>query len=172
VFGVSPGAAQSTEDRASAQSEPRSKAAVVSAATPHLTVRATPSATEVTPGARISIAVDITPKPGMHVYAPGGNYPAVAVRMEPQPFVRAHDVEYPQAQMYFYQPLNEHALVYSEAFRLVMDLTVGETSDPKARGSAPSRLTLKGALEYQACDDQVCYLPTSVPLQWAVKIKR
>jgi DsbC/DsbD-like thiol-disulfide interchange protein len=172
VYGVTRGAAQPQESRTSAQTEPGFKPSVVWATTPHLTVRTTSSDTEVTPGARISLAVEITPKAGIHVYAPGGKYRPVAVRMQPQPFVRAHEMVYPRARTHFYQPLNEHALVYSEPFRLVQDLTVGEAADPSARRQTPSRLTLKGALEYQACDDSVCYLPTSVPLQWTVRIKR
>ena len=62
--------------------------------------------------------------------------------------------------------------MYSEPFRLVLDLTIGEASDQKTSAPMPSRLTLKGTLDYQACDDKLCYLATSVPLQWTVKIKR
>jgi len=171
VSAARPGAAQGREGGSISQSEPPSKAAVVLASTRHLSVRATLSDTEVTPGARISLVVEITPNAGMHVYAPGGTYRPVAVRLQPQPFVRAHDVVYPKPEDYFYEPLNEHAMVYSEPFRLLQDLTVGETVDPKAPFRA-SRVTLTGVLEYQACDDKFCYLPTSVPLQWTVKIKR
>jgi hypothetical protein len=73
--------------------------------------RATLSDTEVTPGARISVAVDITPKARMHVYAPGAKYIAVTLRIQPQPFVKAHEVVYPPAKDYFFEPLNEHAQV-------------------------------------------------------------
>ncbi len=135
-------------------------------------MRATLSNTEVTPGARISLAVDITPKPRMHVYAPGGKYTAVTLQLQPQPFVKAGHVVYPPAADYFFEPLNEHAQVYSEPFRILLDLTIGEVTDQKTSAQMPSRLTLKGALDYQACDDTLCYLATSVPLQWTVKIKR
>ncbi len=123
-------------------------------------------------GTRISIAVDITPKPGMHVYAPGGKYRAVAVRLQPDPFIRIHDLVYPEAQTYFFEPLKEYALVYSGPFRLALDITVGDAAGQKTQARAPSRLTLEGTLEYQACDHEYCYLPASAPLQWTVKIKR
>jgi DsbC/DsbD-like thiol-disulfide interchange protein len=145
---------------------------VVSAATAHLEVRATLSETAVAPGARISIAVDITPKAKMHVYAPGGQYRPVAIRIDPQPFVRAHDVVYPKPEDYFFEPLNEHAQVYSAPFRLVQDITVAEASDQKTPPRPPARLTLKAVLEYQACDDKLCYLPVSIPLQWTIKVAR
>ena len=145
---------------------------VVSATTPHLEVRATLSDTEVASGARISIALDIRPKAKMHLYAPGGSYRAVAVRVESQPSIQVHDVVYPKPEDYFFAPLNEHAQVYSEPFRLALDLTVAESVDLKAPQRLPSRLTIKGSLEYQACDDKFCYLPTSVPFQWTLKINR
>jgi hypothetical protein len=135
-------------------------------------VRATLSNTEVTPGTRISVAVDITPNARMHVYAPGAKYTPVTLQIQPQAFVKVHDVVYPPAEDYFFEPLNEHAQVYSKPFRLVLDVIVGEVSDQKMSAHMPSRLTLKGTLDYQACDDRFCYLPTSVPLKWTVKIKR
>lgn len=27
-------------------------------------------------------------------------------------------------------------------------------------------LTVRGALEYQVCDHEVCYVPTEIPLTW------
>jgi hypothetical protein len=151
---------------------PSENAAVVSADTKHVEVRATLSDIEVTPGARISVAVDITPKARMHVYAPGAKYTPVTLHIEPQPFVKAHEVVYPPAEDYFFEPLNEHAQAYSEPFRLVLDVTIGEVRDQTMSARMPSRLTLKGTLDYQACDDRFCYLATSVPLKWTVKIKR
>jgi len=172
MLGIGIGSAQSSNARETPRKDPAANAAVVSADTKHVAVRATLSDTEVTPGARISVAVDITPKARMHVYAPGAKYAPVTLRIQPQPFVKAHDVVYPPSEDYFFEPLNEHAQVYSEPFRLVLDVTIGEVSDQKKSAPMPSRLTLKGTLDYQACDDKFCYLATSVPLQWTVKIKR
>ena len=76
---------------------------------------------------------------------------------------------YPPAKDYFFEPLREHAQVYSEPFRLVLDVTIGNRN---MSAPMPSRLTLKATLDYQACDDRICYLATSVPLQWTVKITR
>ena len=172
MLGIGIGSAQSSKTGGHSPKDPPARGAVVSADTKHVAVRATLSDTEVTPGARISVAVEITPRARMHVYAPGAKYTPVTLQIQPQPFVKAHDVVYPPAEDYFFEPLNEHAQVYSEPFRLVLDVTIGEVSDQKMSAPMPSRLTLKGTLDYQACDDRFCYLPTSVPLQWTVKIKR
>jgi hypothetical protein len=32
-------------------------------------------------------------------------------------------------------------------------------------------VTINGALEYQACDDKVCYNPARVPFSFAVSVK-
>jgi hypothetical protein len=53
-----------------------------------------------------------------------------------------------------------------------VDLTAGVTAAQQTRLRARSRITIRGALEYQACDDQVCFLPKSVPLEWTVPVKR
>jgi len=158
----------------SAQSlpSPRPKGPVAAASTKHLSVQAALSEPEAAPGARLSIAFDITPREHMHVYAPGGQYRPVAVRLDAQPWLKTHDLTYPQPQTYVFAALNETVLVYSQPFKLTLDITLGETPEEEAQLRSMSRFTLKGALDYQACDDQVCYLPASIPLQWTLKIKR
>jgi hypothetical protein len=32
-------------------------------------------------------------------------------------------------------------------------------------------LTINGVLNYQACDDTVCFTPQSVPLSWTIGLK-
>ena len=33
-------------------------------------------------------------------------------------------------------------------------------------------LTIKGILNYQACDDKLCFTPQSVPLTWTVTLRQ
>jgi hypothetical protein len=40
----------------------------------------------------------------------------------------------------------------------------------KLLGSMPS-VTITGALEYQACDDKVCFNPSRVPVSFTVTLK-
>lgn len=126
----------------------------------------------VEPGGRISVVVDVVPAKGMHVYAPGGQYRAITIAIAPHPLLRVHDVVYPKPTLFRFTPLNEDVLVYDAPFRLTVDVTVGGASDQRARAGAVSRLPIKGRLEYQACDETVCYLPASVPLEWTVDVKR
>ena len=53
----------------------------------HLTVHTSISDTVVTPGKKLSMAFDVTPKRSMHVYAPGKHdYQVITVKVDPQPW--------------------------------------------------------------------------------------
>jgi len=124
------------------------------------------------PGTHFSLVLDITPGPRVHVYAPGAkDYRPVAIDIDPQPGLLVKALHYPKAEDYFFKPLNEHVPVYQHVFRIVQDVTL----DPSAAGTAAlkdvTRLTIKGRLAYQACNDQVCFTPQSVPLSWTIGVK-
>jgi thiol:disulfide interchange protein DsbD len=125
-------------------------------------------ATSVTPetakaGAKVALAVDVTPKPGMHVYAPGQDgYIAITVKIDPQPaFSTTGKAKYPDAEKIMIPALNESQLVYDKPFRITQDITLAQKL-----GSTP--LTIKGSIRYQACNDKICFLPTNVPVTWTV----
>jgi hypothetical protein len=144
----------------------------VSAETAHLSLKATISDATVAPGERISIVVSITPRSNMHVYAPGKHdYRVVRLNVAPQPWLRAHDTRYPPSEIYDFKPLNERVEVYSKPFRLVQDVTILATPEVQKTLATMTRVTIAGALEYQACDDKICYNPARVPLTFTVSVK-
>ena len=147
-------------------------APAVSRTTPHLTFTATLSPGVIIAGQRMSIAVDVIPKKGMHVYAPGGDYHAVAITLARNSLLHVYDPVYPKPTLFTFKPLNEQALVYDAPFRLSVDITPGDTPAQRAALREKSQLVIKGQLDYQACDDTVCYLPKSVPFQWTAKVAR
>ena len=147
-------------------------ARVLSKATRHLAVTATLTPDIVTAGTTMSLVFDVTPKTGMHVYAPGTKYRAVAIALEPNPVLTVHEAIYPTPTAYLFEPLNENVLIYERPFRLTLDVTAGGTPAQQTALNQRSRLTIKGALTYQACDATVCYLPASVPFDWSIKIAR
>ncbi len=138
---------------------------IVARNTPHLSFTASITPDAVKPGGRLSLIVNVTPKRRMHVYAPGTKYRAVTVALDRHPSLKPSKATYPKPSIYLFKPLKEQVLVYSDPFKMTMDIQVG-TVPAKA---APLKIT--GTLSYQACDDRVCYLPESVPLQWTIPVK-
>ena len=146
-----------------------SPVAATKIATPHLDITSYPSDAAVAPGNRFSLVLDIAPKPGIHVYAPGAkDYRVIAVNVAPEPFVRVTPAVHPASEIYHFKPLDERVPVYQKPFRLVLDVVLeGHPAAQAARRDKDS-LTLTGTLEYQACDDKICFNPVSLPLSWTV----
>jgi len=144
-------------------------ARAVSRSTPHLKFIATISPPVIVPDAQISIVVDVVPKKGMHVYAPGTKYRPVVIRLQADPPLRIHSPVYPKPTVYRFKPLNEDVLVYDAPFRLVIDAVAEDTVALRAQLRGRNQMTIKGTLDYQACDDRLCYLPASEPFQWTLK---
>ena len=48
---------------------------------------------------------------------------------------------------------------------------VAEKKVPKCALNEKRELMLHGTLRYQACDDRVCYIPATVPLQWTFRFE-
>jgi len=143
----------------------------IQASTEHLDVKAYPSDPSASLGTRFSLAVEVTPKPSMHVYAPGATgYRVITLNIEPQPHVRTTPVQYPASEVYYFKPLNERVPVYQKPFTLVMDVVSDATPEARKALAGKSELVVDGTLEYQACDDKLCYNPVSIPLSWRVAL--
>ena len=139
--------------------------------TMHLTVNTSISTAEIAPGQKLSLSFDITPKRGMHVYAPGKHeYQVIAVKLDPQPWMKVAATTYPPSEIYFFKELDEKVETYGKPFTLVQDITVLNTAAAK-KALAASPIKLSGRLEYQACDDKVCYAPSKVPVSFTLTVK-
>ena len=140
--------------------------------TAHLEASAYPSDAAIAPGNRFALTLDIVPRAGMHVYAPGASgYRVIAVEVEPQPFVRLLPVQYPQSEIYFFAPLKERVPVYQKPFTLRREAVLEGTPQAQAALKGREALTVTATLEYQACDDRICYNPVSVPLTWTLSLR-
>lgn len=121
------------------------------------------------PGHRVTLTIDVTPGRNIHVYAPGQQgYIAIEVRLDPSADFKAGAVRFPQSREYFFAPLNERVQVFDRPFRILQDVTLALTPALRRRATAKETLTITGTLEYQACDDKVCFRPDSVPLKWTI----
>ena len=129
----------------------------------HATIIGSPADVDGKAGARLSLFVDVTPKPGIHVYAPGSNdYIPITVKLNPEAPLKAGKVIYPKSELMTFA--DEKVPVFQKPFRLTQDVTLDKSLKP-----GPTVIT--GTVNYQACDDRVCYAPESAPVTWTVTVK-
>jgi len=109
----------------------------------------------------ITLALDVTPNPRMHVYAAGAkDFTAVTLTLAPHADLTAGTPVYPKADVAA-APGSGDAPAYSKAFRITQPVTV--------KGGSAKELTIAGVLNYQACDDRVCYPVSALPVSWTLK---
>jgi DsbC/DsbD-like thiol-disulfide interchange protein len=130
----------------------------------HLTLTTSASTNTVSPGGKVSLFIDVTPNPGIHVYAPGAkDYLPIAVKLDARADVSTGKTVYPASEMMTFA--GEKVPVFQKAFRLVDDVTIAKSA---RSGTA---LTVNGIVNYQACDDRVCFIPASAPVAWTISVK-
>jgi DsbC/DsbD-like thiol-disulfide interchange protein len=132
----------------------------------HVAITTPPVQTGTAPGGKVSLVVEMAPNPGVHVYAPGAkDYLPVKLTLKPQPDVKVGKLTYPKSEMVHFPVLNETVPVYHKPFKLLQDVTMAKSVKPG------STVTLAGTLEFQACDERICFVPESVPVSWTVTIE-
>jgi peroxiredoxin len=140
--------------------------------TPQLDLTTYPSDAAIAPGDRFSLVIDIEPHEGMHVYAPGAtNYRVIRLDLDPLPYLETLSMEYPDSEIYYFEPLDERVPVYQEPFQLVQEVVFWGSREAQATLRGMEEVTFTGTLEYQACDDTLCYQPQSIPLSWRMDLR-
>ena len=138
--------------------------------TPHLKLTAYPS---ITVGTRFSFAVEVEPKPSIHVYAPGADdmgYRVIALNLNPVEHVRFEPVIFPESEIYYFEPLDERVPVYQRPFTLLQEAVVSGEPGVEDAFKELDALTVSGTLDYQACDDELCFDPVSVPVSFTLDV--
>jgi peroxiredoxin len=141
-------------------------------ATPHVALTTYLTDQAASPGTHFSFVVDAVPEPRVHVYAPWvTRYQPISIAVVPQPGLVVRGAQFPKSDDYFFKPLNEHVPVYQRPFRVVQDLEIDPAPEAVAALAGRTDMTINASLTFQACDDQVCFNPESVPLSWTVNLK-
>jgi len=140
-------------------------ASTFTAANPHMAVNGWASTETVTPNSSVTLSLEITPRKRIHVYAPGADYQVIAIKLDPVPGMKAKDVEYPPSEIYHFEPTDERVPVYQKTFTLEQVVTLGEES---LKGK--DAISLTGRIEYQACDDKVCFKPNAIPFKFDLRV--
>ena len=126
---------------------------------------ASSSAPVLAPGGKVTLAADVTPKPRMHVYSPEQHdYIPVSLQITAPPGVTAGRPVFPKGESFVFAPTKETQIVFSKPFRIDVPLTA-------SRALQPGPIEITGVLQYQACDDEVCYVPRKVEVRWALNLQ-
>ena len=85
---------------------------------------------------------------------------------------RSRPLRYPASEIYVFKPLNERVEVFQKPFRLIQDVAFEASADARKALASAERVTITGILEYQACDDKICYISKSLPVTYSVRLRQ
>lgn len=131
-------------------------------------IRALTPQRDVYPGNRFALMVEVEPRPGLHVYAPGAGaeYRPLALHVRAQPYLAVDEPIYPAADGTWTSPLEERVPVYTGRARVRVEVALGTRQELKPVYDAGGTLEVTGILSLQACSDTVCWPPQDVALTW------
>jgi Thiol:disulfide interchange protein DsbD, N-terminal len=139
---------------------------------PRLTVAAEAPGKPVAAGTASVLTLEVTPNPGIHVYAPGNpDYIPVAVDVTPVAAVKVDPATFPDGKTLLFGPTKAAVKVYSEPFEVRVPFTPGVALRKAYPGRKTVELTLKGTLSYQACDTRVCFPPQTAPFEVSITVR-
>jgi hypothetical protein len=131
----------------------------------HAAFTASTGVSGVAPGGTIPLRLDVIPKPTIHIYGPGAKgYLPIALTIAASPAIKPGRAVYPKPQIVFFPALNESTPVYSQPFRVTQPVSVSRDVKPG------EMLTITGLVDYQACDDSLCYPPSKATVTWTIPV--
>ncbi len=140
--------------------------------TDHLTVTTSASDDILRGGNRLSLILKVDLKEKMHVYAPGvQGYIPIEWTMEEVAGVTNYEPSYPESEMLHLPAIDETVPVYQGQFQAVRDVMIGQSKEIQHLLNGQGELVIKGSFRYQACDDKICYLPKTIPLEWTFRFE-
>lgn len=139
---------------------------------PHLQLALEQSDPIAFPGERVTLTAEVRLPAGVHVYAPGTkDYKPVHLEIDAPAGWPLQPAVYAKSQVLFLPAINERVPVFEGTFRIRQDLQVATAAEfSSSIGADGKTFTIAGRLAYQACDEKICYLPTSVPVAWKLQV--
>ena len=122
--------------------------------------------TPVVAGGTTRVAVQVTLPAGFHVQS---NQPAdktvipTILTIVPAPGVTVRRIIYPVAREFTVQGLDAPLLVFDGTFVVGAEVEI-------APGMPAGDVAVTARLRYQACDDQVCYMPATMDTEWTLTV--
>jgi hypothetical protein len=133
----------------------------------NLKLVATASHSIVTVGKRVALTLDVKLKPDVHIYAPGAEgYIPISWKIKESAAMAAQEVHYPAAEKFYLKAIDETVPAYRGHLQLRGVITISEDEKLRPLLDSTGGFTVEATLRYQACDEQICYLPQEVPVKW------
>ena len=139
---------------------------------PHLQLALGQSDRAGVPGNLITLTAEVRLPADVHVYAPGTQgYKPIKLVIDASPELELRQPGYPRSKILYLPAIKERVPVFEGTFRIRQEVKVNSTADfSNSLGADGKMVPIKGKLEYQACDNKICFLPTSVPVEWQLQV--
>jgi peroxiredoxin len=139
---------------------------------PHLQLSMGQSDRVAVPGNLVMLTADVHLPPDVHVYAPGTKgYKAIKLVVDPLPDFEVRQADYPPSKILYLPAIQERVPVFEGSFQIRQEMKTNSMAEfSGALGGDGKKVTVKGHLEYQACDSKICFLPATVPVEWQFQI--
>jgi len=136
----------------------------------HLSIVTSASSDTAHMGQHLVLMLDVDLPPRVHVYAPGvhDGYIPIDWKQNDTLAAKTGTVAYPTAKTIFLDAIKEKVPVYQEHLRLTRDLILGNDKDLASAADNSGTVTFSGTFRYQACDDEKCFVPETVPVSWTL----
>lgn len=138
---------------------------------PHLKLTMAQSDRVGIPGSVISLVLDVTMPARTHVYAPTvtGGYIPISLTITPSSQIEIAAARYPAPRTLHLDVIKETVPVFNGRFRIVQDVKIATSKAMIESIGKGKSIEIAGVFKYQACDDRVCYAPTSLPVTWRLE---
>ncbi len=122
------------------------------------------SDSQVVPGRQLGVTVDLSIAPGWHLYGEPlpDNYVPTRIAFDAE-LAADQSLELPQPDRVRFELLGETLPVYSGSVRGIGTLLIRSRL-------RPGRYAVKGQLQYQACQDESCGAPQTVPFEIPIEV--
>ena len=139
---------------------------------PHLQVAVEQSDRFGVPGSLVTLTAEVRLPPDVHVYAPGTKgYKSINLVIDPLAEMQLRAATYPRPRILYLPAIKERVPVFEGTFHISQDIRVNTAASfASSLGTDGKVFTISGKLEYQACDQKICYLPAAVPVKWQLQV--
>ncbi|MCC7241708.1 MAG: thioredoxin family protein, partial [Acidobacteria bacterium] len=117
-------------------------------------------------GASVRAALAVVLPDGYHVQSNKPRDPlliATELTLDAPDGLQVEELVFPAATDFAQEGLDEPLLVFDREFVIGVRLGL-------AGRLSPGELVVPGRLRYQACDNKMCYAPSTVPVEWTLKV--